>query len=73
MAPLKSEGKQTFEVEIRVNTAAKPKEIDTKNLDGPENGFGPGSTYLPRRRRRTSIGSIPAADIVRSYVSFLLS
>ena len=35
----KSEGKQTFEVEIRVNTAAKPKQIDTKNLDGPEKGF----------------------------------
>ncbi len=23
-------------MEIRVNTAAKPKQIDTKNLDGPE-------------------------------------
>jgi uncharacterized protein (TIGR03067 family) len=34
----KSERKQTFEVEIRVNTAAKPKQIDTKNLDGPEKG-----------------------------------
>jgi hypothetical protein len=29
-----SEGKQTFEVEMRVNTAAMPKQIDTKNLDG---------------------------------------
>jgi NADPH:quinone reductase-like Zn-dependent oxidoreductase len=35
----KSEGKQTLEVEIRVNTAAKPKQIDTKNLDGPEEGL----------------------------------
>ena len=26
-------------MEIRVNTAAKPKQIDTKNLDGPEKGF----------------------------------
>jgi hypothetical protein len=24
--------------ELRVNTAAKPKQIDTKNLDGPEKG-----------------------------------
>ena len=32
MAPLKSEGKQTFEVEIRINTAAKPNQINTKNL-----------------------------------------
>jgi uncharacterized protein (TIGR03067 family) len=26
-------------VEIRVNTAAKPKQIDTKNLHGPEKGL----------------------------------
>jgi uncharacterized protein (TIGR03067 family) len=31
-----SEGKQTSEGEIRVNTAAKPKQIDTKYLSGPE-------------------------------------
>jgi hypothetical protein len=38
-----SEGKQTFEVEIRVNTAAKPKQIDTKNLGGRE-------ITMPRRK-----------------------
>ena len=31
--------KQSFDVGIRVNTAAKPKQIDMKNFDGPEKGF----------------------------------
>jgi uncharacterized protein (TIGR03067 family) len=34
-----AEGEQTSEAEIRVNTAAKPKQIDTKYLSGPEKGF----------------------------------
>ena len=32
-------------MEIRVNTAAKPKQIDTKNLDGTEKGFVAVSIY----------------------------
>jgi uncharacterized protein (TIGR03067 family) len=34
-----SEGKQTSQAGIRVNAAAKPKQIDTKYLSGPEKGF----------------------------------
>ena len=34
-----AEGKQISQAEIRVNPAAKPKQIDTKYLSGPEKGF----------------------------------
>ena len=34
-----SEGKQASQAEIPVNTAATPKQIDTKYLSGPEKGF----------------------------------
>jgi uncharacterized protein (TIGR03067 family) len=34
-----AEGKQTSEAEIRVKTTAKPKQIDTRYLSGPEKGF----------------------------------
>jgi hypothetical protein len=54
MAPLKSEGKQTFEVEIRINTAAKPTKSTRRTSGESRSGRRAKPSAAERGRSRTN-------------------